>query len=234
MFCFPYSGGTASHFRGWPNYFDEHVEVVGVEPPGRAWRRSEPAYTDAVKAAEAFCDAVASELQAPFVLYGHSVGALFAYEVAHTLRARNLPAPAGLFVSGRKPPHRTTNNIEFSALPDSQFLAAVAALGGVPEIVLRDRDLQQMVIGVMRADLTMAERRSYIERGPLETPLFVYTADTDPLVNLDEAPEWQQHSVASCVVRKYRGGHFFIQDTKSSFFADLAKDVTSVIGRPLA
>ncbi len=225
LFCFPYSGASASVFRSWPEQLGDDVEVVGVELPGRAWRRNEPAYTDAQLAAQAFCDAVAGELSVPFAFYGHSVGALLAYEIAHTRRSRGLPMPVALFVSGRKPPHDPRNRITYCTLPDNKLFASIAELGGVPDAVLRDPDLRQMIISVLRADLTMAEQYPYVERPPLAQPLFVYASDADPLLDITEVTGWERHTSASCKLRRYRGGHFFIQDAASGFFADLSEDL---------
>ncbi|HEY6879316.1 MAG TPA: alpha/beta fold hydrolase [Polyangiales bacterium] len=228
LFCFPYAGGSTAAFRTWPAQLSEDVEVVGIELPGRNFRRSERPPRDAQTAAAGFCDAVASELSVPFALYGHSVGALLAYEVAHTLRTRGLPMPLALFVSGRKPPHDLKTGRRYGSLPDSTLLATVAELGGVPDLVLREPELRQMMTPVLRADLAIAEQYPYAERSPLDQPLFVYAAESDPLLDINQISEWSYHSAAQCKVRRYRGGHFFIQDTGSSFLKDLAVDLRSL------
>jgi len=226
LFCFPYSGGSAGIFRLWPARLgNDDIDVVGVELPGRAWRRSEPLYTGARQAAQAFCDAVAGELSVPFAFYGHSVGALLAYEIAHTLRSRGLPRPLALFLSGRKPPHDPKHNISYSTLPDNKLLSNVAELGAMPGAVLKDPDLRQMIIDVLRADLTIAEQYSYVDRSPLEEPLFVYASEADPLVDLADVRGWERHTSARCKLRQYRGGHFFINDGTNRFFAELAEDL---------
>ena len=90
LFCFPFAGGGASIYRAWGKLFGAAVEVCPIQLPGRENRFSEPAFKDA----QALAQALASQLQLysdkPFVMYGHSMGALVAFELARVLQANGM------------------------------------------------------------------------------------------------------------------------------------------------
>ena len=90
LFCFPYSGGTAAIYRSWPEYFGSDVEIAAIELPGRAWRRHEPPLTSLLEASQRCVEGLQALTDVPFMLYGHSMGGLLAFEVARTLREYGL------------------------------------------------------------------------------------------------------------------------------------------------
>ena len=103
-FCFPHAGGAASVFRGWPQYTGGELEIYAAQLPGRATRQSEPPITDFDALTDAAVRDILPLLGRPFVLFGHSMGALVAFEAAHRLRELNLEPPVHLFVSGEPAP----------------------------------------------------------------------------------------------------------------------------------
>src|SRR5215213_9001369 len=100
LFCFPYAGGGASVFRGWAEGLPEAVEVCPVQLPGRETRFLEPAYTRLPALVEALAESLTPHLDRPFVFFGHSLGALVAFELARRLRRDGGPGPDRLFASG--------------------------------------------------------------------------------------------------------------------------------------
>src|SRR2546421_456760 len=79
LYCFPHSGGSAGEFVRWADQMPD-VEVFGVQLPGRGGRYQEPAFTRMSSLVEAMVAQV--PFHGPFVFFGHSLGALVAYEVA--------------------------------------------------------------------------------------------------------------------------------------------------------
>src|SRR4051794_36920377 len=97
LFCLPHAGGGAAAFRRWADGMAAAVEVVAVQPPGRETRFREPPFTDWRSLVVSLADALPADR--PFALFGHSLGALLAFELARELRRRGGPPPDHLFVA---------------------------------------------------------------------------------------------------------------------------------------
>ena len=104
LFCFPYAGAGASIYRDWRLPSEAGVQVLAVQPPGRENRREVPP----LRRIEPMLDACARELaplaDRPFAFFGHSMGALVAFELTRLLRRRGSPLPAHLFLSAHRAP----------------------------------------------------------------------------------------------------------------------------------
>src|SRR5262249_13687929 len=100
LFCFPYAGGGASVFRGWADGLPASVEVCPVQLPGRGTRFREPAFTRLPPLIEALAESLRPHLDRPFAFFGHSLGALVAFELARYLHQHQGREPVRLFVSG--------------------------------------------------------------------------------------------------------------------------------------
>ena len=86
LFCFPYAGGGASVYRGWASDLPDFVEVCPVQLPGREGRFREPAFTRLGPLVEALTESLRPCLDRPFAFFGHSLGALVAFELSRRLR----------------------------------------------------------------------------------------------------------------------------------------------------
>src|SRR5215213_10719856 len=93
LFCFPYAGGGASVFRDWIGALGSSVEVCPVQLPGREGRFREPAFTRLAPLVDSLVESLGSHLDRPFALFGHSLGALIAFEFARRLRVDRRPGP---------------------------------------------------------------------------------------------------------------------------------------------
>ncbi|MBT2458012.1 AMP-binding protein [Streptomyces sp. ISL-86] len=80
--CFPHAGGSAPYFRDWHTDLPPEVEVHAVQYPGRGDRLRDPLVDDARRMADLAMEALAPLLDRPVALFGHSLGAILAYEVA--------------------------------------------------------------------------------------------------------------------------------------------------------
>jgi medium-chain acyl-[acyl-carrier-protein] hydrolase len=110
LFCFPYAGGAASLFFDWPKQFTQSTQVCPVELPGRGRRIRETPYRRIAPLVHSLFEGLLPYLDKPFVLFGHSVGALIAFEFCRIIHQQTQQIPLALFVSGSRPPQswRTT------------------------------------------------------------------------------------------------------------------------------
>ena len=103
LFCFPPAGSGTVAYRAWAPLAAPGLEVNAVLLPGRETRFAEPPVDDMAALASQIADAIAPLAGQPFALFGHSLGALLAYEVARRLAAQGC-APGHLFASGHLAP----------------------------------------------------------------------------------------------------------------------------------
>src|SRR3954469_937665 len=144
LFCFPHAGAGASAYREWETELAGTLQVCRVQLPGREERVREPAFTNVLRLAEVLADELEPWFDRPFAFFGHSMGALIAFELTRELRRRALPLPAHLFVSARRAPHLPARKRALHALPDDEFDADLRALDGTRAAVLADRELMAL------------------------------------------------------------------------------------------
>jgi medium-chain acyl-[acyl-carrier-protein] hydrolase len=205
----------------------DRIVPLPVQLPGRESRYDEALITDATTLADAFIAAAASLLrQQPYALFGHSMGALVAYEVARRARAQGLPPARHLFASGGRAPVLPDRQPPVRDLPEPELIETMRRWNGVPEAVLRHPELLAIVLPVLRADLTLCETyaRHPVER--LAIPVTAFGGRTDPRVAVAEIEEWEAMTTAGSTTRFYDAGHFFLE-------SHLA-DVQAVVGARLA
>src|SRR2546425_449199 len=119
LFCFPYAGGGAFVFRTWPDRLPVPVEVCGVQLPGRENRRTQPAFTRLMPLVQALMTTLYPHLARPFAFFGHSMGAIIAFELARSLRHHYGLTPAYLAVAARVAPQiREQRDPPFHRLPE--------------------------------------------------------------------------------------------------------------------
>ncbi|HEY8984557.1 MAG TPA: alpha/beta fold hydrolase [Streptomyces sp.] len=206
--CFPHAGGAASYFLPVAKALAPGAEVLAVQYPGRQDRRHEPGVTSVVGLAETIASVLRPSLDRPTVLFGHSMGASVAFEVARRLE-RAGTVPLALFVSGRVAPTRLRRE-SVHQRGDAGLLAEVRKLSGTDARVFDDDELVRMFLPALRSDYTAVETYRF-EPGPrLEAPVHVHIGDTDPRVTPDEAADWREQTNGRFSLRIHTGGHFYL------------------------
>src|SRR5215217_254651 len=165
LFCFPYAGGGDSIFRSWQESLSDTIEVCPVQLPGRGSRIAEPPYTEMDQLVRAAGQAIAPYLDKPFALFGHSMGALIAFEFARYLRKEYSAEPVHLFVSGRPSPQSTSEPLDLDQL-DTELPEILSSRNGRPAQSLKDPELMELVLPMLRADLALCESYSYAPEPP--------------------------------------------------------------------
>jgi medium-chain acyl-[acyl-carrier-protein] hydrolase len=220
LFCFPHAGGTTLAYRRWQTRWSEHdVEVCPVQLPGRENRLDEPAFRQIEPLVQALAVALAPLCDRPFAFFGHSMGTLAAFELAHQLRARGLPEPSTLLMSAHRAPSRTRSRPAIHALPGPAFASALRELGGTPEAVLTEPDLFELFTPTLRGDLEVTETYRYAPRPPLRCPITVFGGREDPRVDPDELEAWRSETQGAFDLRLFEGGHFYLKDREAEVLA---------------
>jgi surfactin synthase thioesterase subunit len=209
LYCFPYVGGTSGEFLRWSEDLAD-AEVYGVVPPGRGERLGELPFTRLTDLVRTLVAEV--HFPAPFAFFGHSLGALVAYETARALQAAGRPLPECLFVSGHRPPHVPLVDEPIHHLPWREFRAVVEQRYPAPPAELaEDDELYAEILETLRCDLSLFETYQHIPGPPLDCPIVVASGVDDHWSEADLAP-WGRHTIAGCSVRMVHGDHFYLPE----------------------
>lgn len=221
LFCFPYAGGGASIFRDWTSELGPEIEVCAVQLPGREQRIREPGFTRMEPLIDALETALSSCLDKPFALFGHSMGAIVAYELAARLQTRAFH-PTHLLVSARRAPHVESRREPSHALPDHQFKERLRMLNGTPEEVFNDSELMQLVLPQLRSDFELNETYVPGSHELLKCPVTAFGGMADPEVEQEEIEAWRHTTRHSFQCKMFRGNHFFLHEAKAELLSSIA------------
>lgn len=226
LFCFPYAGGTIASFRTWAEGLPQAVEVCAMSLPGRGSRLKEAPFTQIEPLIEALAQAIMPYLDRPFAFFGHSLGALVSFELTRWLRSTNSQRmPMQIFLSGRWAADRSNQVLPSYNAPEPEFLARMDRLGGIPAEVLAEKELLDLLLPTLRADLAVNETYVYKAEPPLSCPISVFGGLHDPIVHRNELMLWQSQTTASCIVRMLPGDHFFFNTAQPLLLAMLTQEL---------
>jgi medium-chain acyl-[acyl-carrier-protein] hydrolase len=230
LLCVPYAGGGATAYHGWAELLPPFVEPWVLRLPGRESRLREAPYVDVAELARAAADALAPRLERTFAFYGHSLGALVAFELARALRDRHGTAPAHLAVGARCAPSRHVPMPALHALPDQEFLdVADRRFGAIPAVIRTDPEIRALVLPALRADMTMLETYVYRRESPLDCPLLAFAGHGDPEASTAQMREWAAEVTGTCSVHEVPGGHFFLKSEKHRVTELLVADLARLV-----
>jgi medium-chain acyl-[acyl-carrier-protein] hydrolase len=229
LFCLPYAGGGAAVYRTWSEVLPRSVEVCPVHLPGREMRLKEKALSSVFPLVDAMAPALAPVLDKPFVLFGHSMGALVAFELANKLRRDYSLLPEVLFVSARVAPSADLKRRLLSKLPDDELIAEIMSLNGTDKNVLEHQELLRLTLPTLRADLALHENYKYSEETALQCPIVAFGGLRDPKIDMEGLEGWRNHTSNSFARRLLAGDHFFISSPQSSFLNVFALELQRVV-----
>ena len=219
LICFPFAGAGASFFRPWAKTMADSVVVTAVQLPGRENRFAEEPYTSveqAIGALEPELGALADGTD-DILIFGHSLGAVLAYELALRLNRLRGTASCRLIVSGSPSPTRPRAQ-RASGLSDDEFAAQVREFAGYNHPSLEDPEMRALLLPVLRADVHMHEAYSASGKALLDTPVISVRGRDDELVSAQEAQAWQQVTRAPLEMIEVDGGHMYLADNPEPLF----------------
>lgn len=233
LFCFPYAGGSALTYRGWAQGLPEKIEVCAVQLPGRGNRLHEPSFTHHSPLIESLAHALFPFFDRPFAFFGHSMGAVLAYELSRRLRAEHRLEPLQLFVSGRRAPHIPKLDPPTYNLPEPEFVAELKRLGGTPQEVFTHPELMQLTLPLLRADFCLTETYRYLPGEPLNCSIAAFGGLRDKEVRRAYLEGWRSHTRAAFSLQMLNGDHFFINSEQTLLLHLLSQKLRRLAGPSL-
>jgi medium-chain acyl-[acyl-carrier-protein] hydrolase len=228
LICFPHAGAGATVFRPWSARLSPWIELVAVRLPGREGRH-DPLPDDLHDLAATATRELGDLLHAPYALFGHSMGALIAFEMAHVARSRGLRSPVHLFVSGRGAPqlHRPSQPSRDHSLP--RLAAELRRREGTPELVLREPALVAAYGRILVDDLDLCASYECANRERLAVPLSVLAGADDPDTCPESLRAWRDQTTGPCQFHTFQGGHFFPATARPAVLAAIQADLGNTL-----
>ncbi|MEV6560962.1 alpha/beta fold hydrolase [Nocardia sp. NPDC051756] len=210
LYCFPFAGGSSAYYADWVHGFTGSVELVPVLLPGRGVRMSEPPATDLGLLADEIAEVIAAE-PTEVLLFGHSMGAILAFEVSRRLSGQVRPV-RHLFVTGRPAPTIVRPLSPVSDLPRPEFIQMLREYGAAEPAIFEHQDLLDVLMPMMRADFGMIERYRCRPGPPLSCPISAWCGDSDPEVPTATMRPWADQTAGEFRLSVLPGGHFFLNE----------------------
>jgi surfactin synthase thioesterase subunit len=228
LFCFPHAGGAASYFHPWSA---PGIEVLAVQYPGREDRTAEPCVTDIADLADQIHAALGPSLPERFAFFGHSMGAILAFEVARRIARQAGRGPAHLFVSGRAaPPRNLRRNLHQAGTP--ALIAELRSYGATDPRILDDSEVLELIMPAVLADYTASETYRFAPGAPLSCDITAMTGDHDWMVTAGDAAGWSAHTTGAFDLQVYPGGHFYLDDCRARVLEMISSSLAPGAGAP--
>jgi medium-chain acyl-[acyl-carrier-protein] hydrolase len=221
LFCLPYAGGGARIYRGWADALPGDVEVCAVLLPGRDQRHGEKPIPHIGAAVEALSTALREHLDLPFAVFGHSMGAVLAYEVSRRLAVLSGQEPAHLFVSGHRAPKLPRRRRSLHYLPDGEFVSGVRALNGTPAEVFEHPELVELLLPMLRADFELVETYAELPGPRLSCPVTALGGRDDADVPREDIEAWRSVTSGPFEAMLLDGGHFYVNTARNTLLREL-------------
>jgi len=225
LFCLPFAGGSSVSFYNWAELLPETLELCLIEIPGRGQRLSEPLRHRLDELVPEIAEGIKDELEQPFVLFGHSMGALLGYELTYLLQTDFQIMPQHLFLSGRGAPHLPNRDEPIHQLPEADFVRHIKKFNGTPKAVLEHQELMELLLPILRADFEICETYQYRSKEKITCPLTILGGLQDSGATREELAAWRKLSSGPFNLRLFPGDHFYLLEQRPKLIETIMRDI---------
>ena len=230
VICFPHAGGGSVPFHGWSRDLGQEFEVCSVLLPGRERRHREPVIERFDVLLDRIYEAVCTRLDRPLALFGYSMGALLALEVARRLRRDGLPLPVHLFVAARRAPHLPSWELPIHECSDETLLDETSRVyGEIAGVVRNDPELRSLFTRALRADYRVVASYNFRVEPPLACPVTALGGELDSMVDRAGLEAWSGYSGLRFSLYQFSGGHFFLHSHRSALLSTVRRELSGAL-----
>jgi|SRR5271165_5651679 len=229
LFCLPYAGIGATVYSHWQRQLPASVEVVAIHLPGRDERLRESSFRRLDPLLDALAEVLEQCLDLPYAFYGHSLGGLIAYYLTQRFVRTGEKLPAHLFIGASRAPHLPNPHPPIHTLPRVQLAEHVGRrYGEIPPAILADRELMDIVIPIIQADMELLETVQYRPAEPLAVPISAFAGETDREIAFAEVAAWREHTRSRFSCEPLPGDHFFLKSCASSLLSRVGQEMRAI------
>jgi len=226
VFLIPFAGGSEYSFFDFKQQESNELEMIPVGLPGRGKRIVEDKIDDLHGLAEDVFNTISGQLDSPYVIYGHSMGAMLTALVTEKIQKSGKNGPLAIFVSGCGSPTLKTEKLSRHALPDNEFISMLEEMGGSPQEILENESLLAFFLPVLRSDFKAVDLFQYNSMDQLNCPIHVMFGK-DEKVTREAAEAWSEITTEQTKVYEFTGGHFFIYEHLPEIISILKANATT-------
>jgi surfactin synthase thioesterase subunit len=210
LYCIPYAGGNEDFYRNWD--LGPEISVIPLLLRGRKERIFLPPYQSIEEAAQECYQQIMENQwdQERYCIFGHSMGALIAYEIYNQIYQNYAPIPAALFLSGTNIPDCKYTGRKLSELEDEVLMRELLPLGGVQAEVMNNKEVLHFFLNTLRNDLKLLEK--WDRKGcktKIQADIVVLFSKSDELIDMDSIKKWEDYTEGTCDFYDFPGGHFY-------------------------
>lgn len=228
MFVFPHSGGFGYQYNFFRNYnFRDISEFYTYDYPRHLRENDsksiEKNFSDRVN------NAVSKLLEygiksGEYVLFGHSLGALVAYESGIKLQRDYGLSPATIVMSSQNPP--VCFGKVKSWLTSMDLESTLIKLGGMNSDLTKERDAVKFYKRLLYEDLAIIDTYEPTIPSQNEMPkkMLIFYADSDPVLDTSLLNQWSRCALEYKIF-KYSGNHFYIYSNAESVMKQIDENV---------
>lgn len=210
MILFHHAGGSAASYLSWKKYASERAELCPVQLPMRENRIHEAMPDNIDILVKDFIRDEKELFSGDYVLFGHSMGGIFALETAREVKRLGLNLPLAVFISSCNPP-KVSDVHDFSDLSDEKLKNILKDYGLMQEDILNAEDYLEYYLPIARADFMLCEsyNKKPDDATPLDCPLILCYGTQDAFLKYDELDEWKSYTNSVFSKYSFDGGHFY-------------------------
>ena len=198
-------------FQQWRSSLPDTIEVCPVQLPGRGYRMSEPRFTSLGPLVASLAEEMGEYLDRPSAFFGHSMGALVSFELARLLRRNRKREPVHLFISGCDAPQWHSLKPIYD-LPEPELIEELRHMNGTPQEVLDHAELMELMLPIIRDDLSVCQTYAYSPEPPLSCDITAFGGRQDPGVSEAAVNGWREQTTGNFAMQMIEGDHFFIHN----------------------
>lgn len=229
LFCLPYAGGSSFAYRSIENFISSEIDMCSIELPGHGARINETARDRIEELIPQIAYGIEDHLDIPFAFFGHSMGALLAFELSHYLESHFQKKADYLFLSAMRAPHLPSKFPSMGSLSQKDFLERVKQLGELPENIIQSPEMLDMFLRIMRVDFALCENHLMSPRMPTSVPIFAFGGDQDSFAKPEDVEKWEQYTKGLFQFKLFPGGHLFCKAAGK----EIAETINQILVKPL-